>query len=475
MKRKRIWWIVGGIVLFSGLLFFAFLSFGEHPDYRRGAEALPEARRRAEELMGAMTWAEHREQRRVEASHDEDRWIALEESIPKMFEEYRGSFVTGPILYPVEELFEQNRDWLFSLAPQIEPLRLTRPTEDRESESLTGYDLRASWGLTRLIVYQLLGAADAGDAEGVREAGKVGWMIIERQIEEYDLYTYGISSACFHQMERYIVMGAVRNRHDKEIVQALRNVMADRPDRPPYSEAVIGEARTYGPVLQSLRDLKPGEVELWVDKWIGANSEYPDGGAFGEFVRSALRKLSGDDEPVSNRRVGKHTAAALEARFLEAMVDCAEAAAELSYSKSDAHVRLRELDEFLESFSDRSYEFAAISVPAGTADFGENYKLTMRDASAIALELIARYPEFADLPTALPADLASPDPFGGEPLLYKKTSHGFVIYSRFENRVDDGYPLIGPGILQAQTMFTKSKSNLDWGLIVAYDAADPLP
>lgn len=475
MKRKRIWWIVGGIVLFSGLLFFAFLSLREHPDYKRGADALPEARRRAEELMGQLTWAEHREQRGVEASHDENKWIALEESTPEMFAEYRDSFGTGPILYPVEELFKQNRDWLFSLAPQIGPMRLTRPTENGEGWGSIGYDLRASRELVQQIRYLLLGAADAGDAEGVREAGEVGWMIIDRQMEEYDLITLFVSRGCLHQMERYIVMGAVRNRHNKEIVQALREVMADRPDRPPYSEAVIGEARTIEPMLRELRNLEPGEVEVWVDEWFGANSEYPDGGAFGEFVRSALRKLSGNEESVSNRKVGKNTAAALEARFWESMVDCAEAAAELSYSKSDAHVRLRELDEFLESFSDRSYEFAAFSVPAGTSDFSENYKLTMRDASAIALELIARYPEFADLPTALPADLASPDPFGGEPLLYKKTPHGFVIYSRHENRVDDGYPLIGPDILQAQTMFTKSKSNLDWGLVVAYDAANSLP
>ncbi|MCH8978001.1 MAG: hypothetical protein IH945_02005 [Armatimonadetes bacterium] len=475
MKRKRAWWFIGGFAFLCGLLVFAFAVLGEHADYKRGAEALPEARKRAEELMGAMTWAEHRKQRGVEASRDEKEWIALEDSVPEMFEEYRASFMTGPVLFPAEELFEQNRDWLFSLASQIEPLRLTRPTVDIEEQRLLGPDLRASQELVRQIVYMLLGAADAGDADGVREAGRVGWMIIERQMEEYDLSTLFISSGCFHQMERYIVMGAVRNRHNSEIVQALREVMADRPDRPPFSEAVIGEARTLWPMVQELRDLKPGEIEEWVDSWFGSNSEYSDDGAFGEFVRSALQKLGRHEEPASTRRVGKHTAAALEARFWEAMVDCAEAAAELPYSKGDAHVRLRELDEFLASFADRSYEFAAISVPAGSANFYENNRLTMRDASAIALELIARFPDFADLPTALPANLASPDPFGGEPLLYKKTPHGFVIYSRFKNRIDDGYPLIGPDILQVQTLFTKSKSNLDWGLIVAYNAAQPLP
>ena len=275
-------------------------------------------------------------------------------------------------------------------------------------------------------------------------------------------------------MERYIVMGAVRNRNNGEIVQALQKAMASEPQRPTYSEVVIGEIRSSSPVLQVMRDLKPGEVERWADNWLGANSDYADGGALGEWIRSTLKKLSGD-EPVSNRKVGKHTAAALEARLLDAMVDCTEIATELSYSKGDAHVRMQKLAEFLDSHTDRSYEFAAFSVPAGSADFGENYKLTMRDASKLSLELISRFPEYADLPTALPADIASPDPFGGEPLLYKKTPHGFVVYSRHENRIDDGYVPIGPEVFEWETVFTKSLNNKDWGLIVAYDPADPLP
>ena len=101
-----------------------------------------------------------------------------------MFEEYDDSFRTGPVLCPIAELYTSNRDWLFQLAAQIKPLRLTRPTSVEAIRETFGVDLRSSRELVKKVRYLLLGAADSGDAAGVREAGRVGWMIIKRQIEE---------------------------------------------------------------------------------------------------------------------------------------------------------------------------------------------------------------------------------------------------------------------------------------------------
>ena len=70
-KRKRAYWFIGAFAVLCGLLFYVSIALSEHPDYRRGAEGLAEARRRAEESVGPMTWAEYREQNGVEASDDE--------------------------------------------------------------------------------------------------------------------------------------------------------------------------------------------------------------------------------------------------------------------------------------------------------------------------------------------------------------------------------------------------------------------
>ena len=86
-----------------------------------------------------------------------------------------------------------------------------------------------------------------------------------------------------------------------------------------------------------------------------------------------------------------------------------------------------------------------------------------------------RYPNLEDLPAALPADLVAPDAFGGEPLLYRKTPYGFLIYTRYKDRIDDGYIPVYPDSYEVEARTSPSLDEKDWGLIVGYDIPDPLP
>lgn len=473
MKRKRAWWFIGGFALIVALVTFVFMSQREHPDYKRAAERLPEARKRAEELIGPMTWEEYRKLRGVEASDDFDEWIALEASIPQVFQEYDDSWIAGATAIKVEDVFHAAREWLFSLSLQLEPLRLTRPILSLNQTDFTEADLSSSYGIMKSVRLLILGAADAGDAAAVREAGKVAWMIIERQIEEFDLLCMMTVTGGLAGMQENIVWSAVRNRRNPTVMEALSDVMADKPEIPSFRDAIIGEARSHAPLIEEMRSLSSFEIENWLNQWFGANVEYPDGDFIGAWIRSAMRKLP-HDEPISNRGVGEHTAAALEARYWEAIVECAELSEHLSYTDSDGHLRLGELGAFYDSYADRSYELAAIFIPTGTADFS-NRDLALSDARVIGLELISRYPNLEDLPAALPVDLVTPDAFGGEPLLYRKTPHGFLIYTRYRNRVDDGFIPLSADYYEIEARSRRSVDAKDWGLIVSYDDPDPLP
>ena len=473
MKRKRAWWFIGGFLLLCGLFLYLFIALGEHRDYIRGAEGLEEARARAREVIGELTWDEYREKHGYQAADDKEEWLTLEASIPPMFEEYELSFLEGPPLCAVEELYLQNRDWLFSLAEQIEPLRLTRPTARDELNVPFGADYIAGREIAKVMCNLLLGAADAGDVEGVREAGRITWMIVERQLEETDVGSWMIAESLAFRAEREIVEAAVRNRHNKEVVTVLLEVFAQRPQLPSKADTLIGEMRTYMPIVREMQGKKPGELDQALDRWFGSNPEYPDSGKIDAWVRQALKKLNKDETPVSNRQTGSRTMDALEARYYEVFLKCYEASLDLPYTSSNAHKEMQELTDLLDSYTDRSYELASIFHYPGGVEF-HNSELVQQDTPAIALELVARYPDYENLPDELPDDLVHPDAFGGEPLLYKKTPYGFVVYSRFENRVDDGFPA-DPELLQRQALFTRTWPQLDTGFIVAYKALDPVP
>ena len=473
MKRKRKWWFIAVFVALVAGTFLVFLALGEHPDYRRAAKGLDEARSRAQELIGPMSWAEYRAERGVGPSDDLEDWEELEDSIPQAYHDHSHSLATRTNVRPISAVYQDSRAWLFSLAGKIEGLRLTH-LEGLDEDHRFSSALQASGGIATAVWALFLGAADAGDVDGMLEATKVGTAIFEKQAEEYDMTSAVFYRSGQHMMGESIVHAAVRNRHDTEVMTALREALGARLERPPNSARGIGEARTLFPLIDQLKSLRPEEIEEWLDANAWSSPVYYYGKEM-EFLRGLFAKFGGEERR-PKRGVGASTAAALEARFWEALIESVRLADQLEYGDSSVLAKAVELEARIDSPEDRSYELASHTVPIGDAlDNSFNSELTMRKASKIALELISRYPDLDHLPSALPEGLAESDPFGGEPLIYRRTQRGFLIYSRGGNRVDDGFVPYFPGQMGSEVLFTGSEDGEDRGLIVSYDPLDPLP
>jgi hypothetical protein len=89
-------------------------------------------------------------------------------------------------------------------------------------------------------------------------------------------------------------------------------------------------------------------------------------------------------------------------------------------------------------------------------------------AVAASMSLVRKFPVQSALPETLPDDVAFVDPFGGGPARYRRTSVGFIIYTRAANGVDDGFELDSPEQAGMEGSFKKGKDGKDWGFIVSY-------
>lgn len=70
MKRNRIRLYIGGVLVIGCFIFIVLDLTGEHPDYKRAAKGLEEARSRAEKSIGPLSWSEHRKEAGTEHSSD---------------------------------------------------------------------------------------------------------------------------------------------------------------------------------------------------------------------------------------------------------------------------------------------------------------------------------------------------------------------------------------------------------------------
>ena len=71
-------------------------------------------------------------------------------------------------------------------------------------------------------------------------------------------------------------------------------------------------------------------------------------------------------------------------------------------------------------------------------------------------------------------DLLFADPYGGRDALYRKTKYGFVIYSRSEDGVDDGFLPETPDLFRERDVMSYSNDK-DEGLVICYDPIVPVP
>lgn len=103
-------------------------------------------------------------------------------------------------------------------------------------------------------------------------------------------------------------------------------------------------------------------------------------------MREIASKISGRDmEP--QRKVGPNTAAALEARFWQVLLEKLDAVDTLKYSDKATINRARSFEDQIESPDDRSYEMAYMMVPGLLiVDFLSNNYHSQRLAYQIAFE-----------------------------------------------------------------------------------------
>ena len=266
-----------------------------------------------------------------------------------------------------------------------------------------------------------------------------------------------------------LVRSAVRNRENEAVIRSLVLLADDIPTSPPIKEIMAAEARDTQIYFQLLRSSTPNEIEEFLqEKWTGP--DFP-GALFYPLVEEGIERWEEQTgkEFERHRRTGPHTAAALEARYWEVTVDVTPLMEGVMRNEAGFRNKLRRFSYALDDQDDRSYEVAE-----GWAYgwlFGQGHlKHQFRDhATKAAVKLISRFPSHEQVPTSLPADLVFADPFGGDPILFKKTKRGFLIYTRYDNYKDDGFPWLSPEQEGKEDSHTWSQDRADIGLVVSYD------
>lgn len=470
MTKKRRKRALVAVALFSvvvGLL--AYLALRENPDYVRAAKLLPAAQREAEAMFGPLTWAEWRADNGVSAEADLERWTEVAETVPETISSL-WSFNPSPMTS--REIFIAEREWYSRISSEIESLRFRHiMREDGEDWDFTNlYDGR---DISRALRIGIIGAADDGNAEAVLEFGRaLNKIYTELTVEPSSLIEFSASSSrmLLHQA---VIRAAVRNRRDPAVIKSLLSVLDERPLLPTVRELMAADARGWHVYLEQLKSQEPAEIDAWLDEWGSIELKENIAGPVQNFLFEWLERLRGE-RPELNRNTGNRTVAALEARYWEVMVDYTKLFEDRIANKPGARDAILAKDESLLNIGDRSYEFAHEFY--WSMFFGNQIRrLFNEQATRVVVLLVSRFPEYADLPAALPADLDFADPFGGDPILYRKTPTGFLIYTRYENEKDDGFPLMSPDQLGWEASFARCPGYEDWGVIVSYSPSELIP
>ncbi|MCH8978349.1 MAG: hypothetical protein IH945_03795 [Armatimonadetes bacterium] len=185
--------------------------------------------------------------------------------------------------------------------------------------------------------------------------------------------------------------------------------------------------------------------------------------------------VSAEERPWENRRTGRHTVDALDARFLETVVEIAGLMEAVENNDRSARALLEGLSRPLDEKFDWSYEIASTAF-AGTTWIDAHLRSEFHDRATLAMfELLDRFPDHEGLPDELPPDLQFPDPFGGEPAHYVKTATGFLIYTIGSAYDDTRYTPSHPDLLGSEARFTTGLVHGQWAYILSYDPIIPVP
>lgn len=469
MKKKRRTWVYAGAVVVFVAVLLVFIANREHPDYVRAAKLLPQARKEARAAFGALTWEEWRTENGINGEADFDAWDALAESIPQTVVAFT-SYDPGT---PPQEVYNAEKEWFDSLEPWVDPLVIRHVI----GEDGTEWDIdnfRAPREISKAIYVGLRGAADAGDSDAVLRLGRISnKLIAEMQVEPSVIHTL-VATALRNIFDDALLEAAARNHGDRDVVQSVTTVFSERVPLTPVHEVMAADVRLTQVYLDHLNSISTDRIDDWLNEYSSEN--FVDGmkGSGGRTVFDLLEGMTGQ-EPQFKRKTGKRTVQALEARFWEVEVMQADLVERAMNGDSKAEKELAALRSRYTDGYDRSYELADMSLMAPTLIDALRrtllHDLTMRSA----LSLIQRCPEYDALPNALPEDLVFEDLLAKGPIIYRKTPTGFVIYSRYENGIDDGFKPNDPDQLRMIMNFSYSNSQEDVGLIVSYDPITPIP
>ncbi|MCH8978345.1 MAG: hypothetical protein IH945_03775 [Armatimonadetes bacterium] len=467
MKSKRRKWLWATLALVAvSFLFGAYLTTGEHPDYKRAAKGLPLAKSRAEKTFGTLTWEEYRKETGTVRNVDLSLWKKAADSVPQHIKDFWNDPYGSSLTY--HDLYSQDREWFETVDALIADLHFEhQPAEDRIGWNDDCFSLSGQLG--KALMVGLVGAADDGDAEAVLRIGAAMNALSWALLEEPSIMPALRQSAVASRTNHALVRAAVRNRKEKDIIRSLVAIAGDIPSWPPIKQIMSAEARGTQIYFQLFRSAKPNEIDDLLDEKV-TGPDFP-GASFSPLVEKGIKvwEERTDKQFDRHRRTGPHTAAALEARYWEMIVDVLPLMEGVVRNEPGSWSKLQRFPDELDDQDDRSYEMADAVVSRKL--FAQVYQsIQFRyQATKVAVNLISRFPSHGDVPTTLPADLVFADPFGGDPILFKKTKRGFLIYTRYFNYKDDGFPWEYPEQEGREVSYWMSRDRKDYGLIVSYD------
>ncbi|MCH7905430.1 MAG: hypothetical protein IH944_12820 [Armatimonadetes bacterium] len=468
MKKKwRVLAIIGGAValVVVGAVFYANR---EHPDYVRAAKLLPAARLEAEAMFGPLTWEEYRAENGISGEVDLAKWEEVAASIPTRVKAQIDSRSTRRT---DKAVFREEREWFDRFANEVGELRFRHILMEGGEEWELPFTQYST--IVRALTIGIVGAADEGDADAVLVIGRASNNFIAALNEEPALISEMLNYAFVAILNQGILQSAVRNRDNPAVLQSIRTVLKERMHVPTIREVMSAQARSMSLELNRFRTMSPRAINDTLNEYEEFSFAAKPEPRLQKIVYDAWERITGE-RPTRKRKTGRRTAAALEARYWEVLVKYTVLFEQLTANEPGTRKEIVALADFLENTRDRSYEIAPFPMFSVIIDSHIEWEFD-HNVLRTAVALIERYPDHADVPEALPADLSFADPFGGDPVIFRKTPRGFLIYSRYVNESDDGFPPEQPDQLGTEASIWYSLDRQEYGLIVSYDPIVPVP
>ena len=474
---KRTKWLLATAGVAVVIAFSIYLFTRENPAYINAAKGLEQAKKNAVRSFGTLTWEEYRAERGIETRDDSDAWEEIKRTVPVVVYNYS---YPDPGDTGLKAAFLADRSWFVTIGDRIDGLTIQHVYDPKYKQwsrrsSITNYSVH------RALQNGVIGAADAGDIEAVRRITQAEWSLIEKERSETDWSSYLITEAMISVFERALLVAVVRNRNNPDVLDEIRNGLQNWPRMPSLADSFAGDVRSESHTLDELRGLEPWEIDQWLDDrllhiqellsiWKRRTPSEQLESDFG-FAKTRVRNVF--------RGTGPHTLDALNARYWEMAVEFHDAMDGFEQDRSKSRKQVFAAGAIMFDKNDVSYELAkmvlGLNFYVATSQLSV-HRVFWRESGPrrVAVEMIWRFPEYESLPDELPQDLLFADSYGGGDVLYRKTSAGFVIYSRGENKIDDGFVETEPGLFRESDVRTISIGK-DYGLVVCYDPIVPVP